>query len=250
MAQVHEQKMRRPYGNGSVHRLQSPRKKMRCIVKHISGIVGAEDGDVVVNGLFPDEKQLQPVEDGDCQAVIADSVNPEQGEIVVRDSQGNSAEPTPADNSAYERKCGDSPLLRPHSGGGMFVVAWAWCTQAKESTIPILRSNVLSKWTRKYFRFKLWLMEPSVARKTRNIPNWWIDLHKLDLPRKARDTIAGMPRSVAETVDRAQKACTAGNAAATERAEASQGATKLKRSMVRAMDTYNESAAKLRKTVE
>jgi hypothetical protein len=223
---------------------------MRCIVKHISGIVGAEDGDVVVNGLFPDEKQLQPVEDGDCQAVIADSVNPEQGEIVLRDSQGNSAEPTPADNSAYERKCGDSPLLRPHSGGGMFVVAWAWCTQAKESTIPILRSNVLSKWTRKYFRFKLWLMEPSVARKTRNIPNWWIDLHKLDLPRKARDTIAGMPRSVAETVDRAQKACTAGNAAATKRADASQGAAKLKRSMVRAMDTYNESAAKLRKNVE
>ena len=250
MAQVHEQKMRRPYGNGSVHRLQSSRKKMRCIVKHISGIVGAEDGDVVVNGLFPDEKQLQPVEDGDCQAVIADSVNPEQGEIVVRDSQGNSAEPTPADNSEYERKCGDSPLLSD-------------LIQVVEYSLSLGPGVPKQKKARSQFYGAMFCQSGRgsisasncgswnpVVRKTRNIPNWWIDLHKLYLPRKARDTIAGMPRSVTETVDRAQKACTAGNTAATKRADASQGAAKLKRSMVRAMDTYNESAAKLRKTVE
>lgn len=221
---------------------------MRCIVKHISGIVGAEDGDVAVNGLFPDEKQLQPVEDGDCQAVIADSVNPEQGEIVVRDSQGNSAEPTPADNSAYERKCGDSPL--PSN-----------LIQVVEYSLSLGPGVPKQKKARSQFCGAMFCQSGRGSISASNCGSWsplWperlgtypIGGLTSDLPRKARDTIAGMPRSVAETVDRAQKACTAGNTAATKRADASQGAAKLKRSMVRAMGTYNESAAKLRKTVE
>lgn len=216
---------------------------MASAISKIATIVKADDGEEVAAQVFGGTLPALPaIQDGtletpevDQQVVAQESVEPSQKR---------------RKKNTYKREERDSPLLSDL----IKVVEYALQLppgvpkqhQARAKFPDILRSNVLSKWIQKYFKLKLWQMPSCVASKMRAVPNWYLDEQGLShVPRKARDTVAGVPRKVAELVDRAQVQSTVGLTAASKRADPAQGRRILERTLEEAMCEYNKGAEKL-----
>ncbi len=105
----------------------------------------------------------------------------------------------------------------------------------------ILRSNVLSKWLSRYFKYALHRMPDAVACKYKCVPNWWIEMQNLKVAKRGRCTVAGLPLPVAEAVDKAQSQAAMGLTSATKRADPAQGRRNLTETAKQAMLEYEKS---------
>ena len=264
---VHASAVHKPFGLDVHHNLEKSCKKMRTAIRKIGEMVGEKDeGKSIAQSIFPMKAPNLPNlpaiqdqnggESSNCSAP-QDQQSGAQGSaeeqiVLAADAAGDGASESCC---AYKRKSCDSPLLIDL----IRVVEYALILPPGTSKQKIcrrdfpdvLRSNVLSKWTSRYFRFKLWKMDREVAASLRAIPNWWIEEQHLEdvAPPKGRDTIAGIPKSVAKLVEQAQSTCTMGNTDATKRADASQGSLQLRRSLTEAMDLYNQKTGELRQII-
>ena len=219
----------------------------------LAAIAGVDDGRDVADKLFPVNKQGGlPLENLDDPQAIADGDVQGQGADNAEDAGAEHA----ADEGQRSRRCpGDSPLLSELVKiveESLQLPPGAAKEKVMMSRYPTtLRSKVLSKWTAKYFKFRLWSMDVSVSSRLRSIPNWWLDeIGAKDLPRKGKTTIAGVPREVAKMVDAVQAKKCIGITNATKRADASQGPRMLKRTIQKAVDAYNKQAIELKEKVE
>ena len=231
------------FGLGNGHRFERSKKRMQCCLSKLAVVSGAEDGQDVVNVLFPSKKNTEEEVPTESQDVKPDEECATEA-IITYEPQ----------KKAYDRKAQDSPTLAQ-------VVEVVQYGLSLEPGIPkqkqcrlmypnILRSNILAKWCQKYFRYRLWLMDTAASSRLRSVPNWWIQEQGLQQPLKGRTTIAGIPRSVAELVDKAQTECTVGLTMATKRSDAGQGPLQLRRSMVEAMTAFNKSSDELRSAIQ
>lgn len=158
------------------------------------------------------------------------------------------------DDDGYRRCRQDSPLLSDLIQVVEFSLKLGpQCAKQKvcRREFPtILRSDILAKWTKRYHRYELWRMDPEIASKLRSVPNWWLDQVGLDnVPRRARDTIAGIPADVAQMVQNAQGSCIMGCTDATKRADPSQSVHVLRRTINEAMQMYIEKSDDARKNI-
>lgn len=235
---------RKRYGLHSAPGLQRSASTIRGTIKTLGKMSGAEDAvelaTQVFNTIMPKPASLPALENQPVESTSVDivPVDPTHAEAEKGRSEG------------YRRKYGDSPLLSDL----ITVVQYALSLPpnipkqkaARQQFPSILKSNVLAKWIRKYFSFRLWKMDMAIASTLRSIPNWWLDDQNLPHPRRARDTIAGMPREVAQLCDQAETTCIIGQTAATKRADAGQSSRRLKQTMVAAMEKFNEQNGQLR----
>eukprot|EP00434_Breviolum_minutum_P011344 symbB.v1.2.010010.t1/scaffold645.1/size176818/9 len=249
----HQQKERKPFNLCSNHELHRSKKRLRSAVTSLAAIAGVDDGRDVADKLFPVNKQGGlPLENLDDPQAIADGDVQGQGADNAEDAGAEHA----ADEGQRSRRCpGDSRLLSELVKiveESLQLPPGAAKEKVMMSRYPTtLRSKVLSKWTAKYFKFRLWSMDVSVSSRLRSIPNWWLDeIGAKDLPRKGKTTIAGVPREVAKMVDAVQAEKCIGITDATKRADASQGPRMLKRTIQKAVDAYNKQAIELKEKVE
>ena len=245
-----------PYGLRERHRLECHVGKIRNAIKTLAAIAGAEDGLDVAEKVAPTMTQnahVVPLQDAPGDA-------PEDAleQPVLQPLQD--MEPSPCEEGKRierirsKRKANDSPFLNEL----IEVVEYALALPphaskqkvCREKFPHILRSNVLSKWISKYFLYKLHEMKPEVSKRLKAIPNWWIEEKGIDAPTRARQTVVGIPKPVAQLVDQAQSEKTMGHTQATKRADAAQGSAILCRSITAAVAAYNETLAEETEAIE
>lgn len=237
---------------------------MKSAIRKLGTMVGEQDeGQSIAENLFP-TKASKPTNPSNLPA-IQDQIGEQPSSLPALQDQQSGTQGSAEDQmvlaegagdcNSYKRRRGDGPLLIDV----IRVVEYALILPpgspkqkiCRRDFGDVMKSNVLSKWMAKYFRFKLWKMDRDVASALRAVPNWWIEENALEeiAPLKGRATIAGVPKAVAQLVEQAQATCTMGNTDATKRADASQGALQLKRSLTEAMNLYNEKSGELRQII-
>lgn len=211
--------------------------RMTSAIEKLATIAEVPDGKEVAVATVPTPQRKR-------KKLKLDPVEDEVGDAVVPFELDQ-----PQDRNVNKRQPRDSPLLSDL----IEVVEYAMSLETGAASqkmcrakFPkILHSNVLSKWKAKYLKYKLWLMPKELAQTMRQVPNFWIEEHKLDAPLRARDTIAGVPRPIADMVNKAVSEATMGLTDATKRADACQDYTMVNRSLRKAMDKYNENSEAL-----
>ena len=234
---------KRPFGLGSMHSLANSSGMMRKRILKVAEIAGFDDAqDVLAKlepALPPSDRELKK----ESQLAIQDGQVEEPNQTMVVDSTTTD---TGTARTTYSREKNDSALIADICQ----VVEYGLSLPPGSSRQKLVRlkypnlmkSNVYSKWVARYFKYKLWLFPEELAKTTRAIPNWYINELKLDVPVKARKTVAGLPREVAFLVDKAQAEMTMGTTQATKRADPGQSGRHLLRSMKAAIGKYNDHA--------
>ena len=257
------EKEKKPFGLGGKHNLKNSGRMLCGQIKKVAGATGLDMAECsnllksVADKVSQPKKRKGPLQDVPGQAAIADEAEgqPASGDTpAFGDGQPNVTAAEAVAPEPYRRKSVDQPLLSEL----VLVVEHALSLPEKsprekvcrEKFPNILRSNVLSKWINKYFKFQLWKMPSLVQQKLRGVPNWWVEELGLPLPKRARSTIVGVPREVAKTVFQAQLQVCVGNTAATKRADASQGPQMLRRSLQKAISKYNADVEAAQEVVE
>ena len=236
---------KRPFGLGSLHNLGNSSLMMRKRILKVAEIAGFPDAQDVLQKLEPslppserEQKGLQlAIQDGQPQdpdqAIVVDSASADTGTAIT----------------TYTRGKGDSPLISDLCEVveyGLSLPPGSSRQKLVRLKYPnLLKSNVYSKWVARYFKFKLWQFPAELAKKTRAVPNWYVREMDLDVPLKARKTVAGLPKEVAALVDKAQAEMTMGTTAATKRADPGQSGRHLLRTMQAAIGKYNTHAEEL-----
>ena len=205
-------------------------------VKDVVDMLHKKDDRETAEGL-----QLVVVDPGDAnQLVSAETESPKEDETVnIGSSQ----------KQLHQRQLNDSPLLSDL----IKVVEHALSLPAnsareklcRQEFPNILKSNILSKWVQKYYKYELWNLPPSIACKMRQVPNWYIQEQKLDVSQRGPASVAGIPLEVAKLIDRAQAQATMGLTSATKRADAAQGSVHLVSSAKKAMSLYETKCREL-----
>ena len=231
-----------PFGLGSTHRLSKSLKKMTSTVNKIGALAGAGDVKEVVASMSQimqrKDKNKKDVEDQIPALEDAPATEMEQDAIQVVEQRRAKAPKRPV----YVRKVNDSVTLAKLCEIVRFSLELppgAARQKVCRSRFPEMKSNVLSKWTTKFFKYKLWEMPENLARKLTAVPKWWCQTMGLDCPSRGRQTVGGIPEEVAALVDRAVCEKTMGCTTATKRADPAQSLARLGRTMKAAMDDYN-----------
>ena len=248
-----------PYGLTRPEPLQRSVRRMVCAVKKIGAVVQADDGAQVAataaglllarsaQGALQDAAQDQTLQDAEPER----PQHPEQEgqrQVVHAEAEQEGAK------MGYRRSARDTvslALIVEVVERALRLPPGTAKQKVLRSEYPqVLKSNILSKWVAKYFKYKLWLMDKQMAKSLHGVPNWWVQEQGLNVPRKGRDTVAGMPRAVASLIDKAQAEHVMGATGATKRADAVQGHRVLKRTMREAMAEYNSAMEGVRETIE
>ena len=157
---------------------------------------------------------------------------------------GGSASASDMATAVYKRKRGDSALLSDLIKVVEYALTLPVGAAREKLTMQkysfILRSKVLSKWIEKYKKYNLQDMPPDIASQHSNIPEWWIEEQKLEVPRKGHRTVAGLPRAVATAVDHALGESCMGLTEVTQRADPGISRGKILRTITTAVKAYNE----------
>lgn len=114
----------------------------------------------------------------------------------------------------------------------------------------ILKTDVLSKWMKKYLKYQLWRMPLSVAERCRCVPNWYMDQIGLSCERRGSNTIGGLPVEVAKLVDKSQKEAVMGCTGASKRSDPVQGSKCLMATMKQAISKYEQDIQKLSEEID
>ena len=245
----------RPFGLGGQVSLERSGKRIRSQIKKLAVLSGAgqEAGEklaecaVQISGRKrPRENQsLEPIQNGDGVPDISNQTEC-VGDVLatVQDVDPESLSKKP---QAYKRLANDSPTLQQLVEVVEFALslpddaAKQKLTRAHFPTV--LRSNILSKWICRYFKYQVWKIPADARDKMRAVPNWHIQMLGLNLPKRARSTICGVPKPVAELVNKAMLQDVQGVTEATKRADPAQGPHRLARTLNYAVEEYNTAIA-------